>query len=81
MKKTPVRLAMVGCGAVMEVCHLPAARLARDALDPVALCDPDLERARALAKRFSIGRCVAERPIRCSGLLGRRCRGRLSPEL
>jgi len=60
MKKTPVRLAMVGCGAVTEVSHLPAARLVRDALEMVALCDPDLERARALAKRFAIDRCVAD---------------------
>jgi predicted dehydrogenase len=46
-----VTLAIVGCGAVAEYFHLPAAArvLARD---DVWLVDPDRERAQDLAKRF-----------------------------
>ncbi len=46
-----MRLGVVGCGAVAEFFHLPAiaAELGRD---EVWLVDPDLEHARALARRF-----------------------------
>jgi predicted dehydrogenase len=47
---SPLRLAVVGCGAVAERYHLPAL-LASPDLRIVAFADPNLERARALATR------------------------------
>jgi len=44
----PLRLAVVGCGAVARLYHLPAVAEADD-VELVALVDPALERARALA--------------------------------
>jgi predicted dehydrogenase len=48
---TPLRLGVVGCGAVTERYHLPALLTAPD-VHIVAFADPDVERARALASRF-----------------------------
>lgn len=52
-----VRLAIIGCGAVTELSHLPAARLVPE-VEVVALADKDLARARRLAERFGVARCV-----------------------
>ena len=49
----PVRLAIVGCGAVAERYHLPAVAVARD-VELVCLVDPVLERAERLAARYSV---------------------------
>ena len=52
-----VRLAIVGCGAVAEMGHIPAARqLANVVL--TALVDSDKDRAKHLAERFEIPRVV-----------------------
>jgi predicted dehydrogenase len=48
-----IHLGIVGCGAVAEVCHLPASQLSRDARI-VALADANLARAESLSKRFDI---------------------------
>jgi predicted dehydrogenase len=48
---TPLRLAIVGCGAVAEQYHLPAAAVC-SAVELVALADPDLRRANELGERF-----------------------------
>ncbi|MGH9286597.1 MAG: Gfo/Idh/MocA family protein, partial [Acidimicrobiales bacterium] len=50
----PVRLAVVGCGAVTEIYHLPA--LARLGVRPEVLVDADLDRARAMAATCGAGR-------------------------
>jgi predicted dehydrogenase len=47
---TPLRLGVVGCGAVTERYHLPALVASPD-VEPVAFVDPSVERARALAAR------------------------------
>src|SRR5687767_5350166 len=47
---SPVRLAVVGCGAVAELYHLPALLDSPD-VELVAFVDPDLARARRLAER------------------------------
>jgi predicted dehydrogenase len=52
-----VRIAIVGCGAVAEVCHLPAAE-ATPEVKVVALVDTNLERARTLGKQFDIKTCL-----------------------
>src|SRR4051812_33651475 len=52
---TPVRLAIVGCGAIAELGHLPGAALCPD-VEITLLVDRDEQRARALAERFGIAR-------------------------
>jgi len=51
----PLRLAMVGCGAVVEQMHLPGS-LSVPEVAVVALVDPDAPRAQALADRFGVSR-------------------------
>ncbi|MDB5674966.1 MAG: oxidoreductase [Sphingomonas bacterium] len=50
---TPVRVAMVGCGAIAELGHLPGAAVAPD-VEVTVLIDRDEARARALAETFGI---------------------------
>ena len=54
-----LRLAVLGAGAVAELCHLPAAADCPQ-VDIVALVDTNLERARRLADQFSIGTTTAD---------------------
>lgn len=50
---TPLRLGIVGAGAVTQVAHLPVLRKMKE-IEVVALCDGDLPKARALATRFGV---------------------------
>lgn len=58
-RRAPVRLGIVGCGAVTQICHLPAAHRST-AVKIVALVDTQLDRARSLGRRFGVERCVAD---------------------
>ncbi|HEV2290248.1 MAG TPA: Gfo/Idh/MocA family oxidoreductase [Gemmatimonadales bacterium] len=49
----PLRLGIIGAGAVTQVAHLPVLRRMKE-VDVVALCDGDLPKARALASRFDV---------------------------
>ena len=49
----PVRVAIVGCGAIAQLGHLPGA-LATDAVTVTTLIDRDEDRARAMAQRFGV---------------------------
>src|SRR5690242_8777997 len=49
-REKPLRVAVVGCGAVAERYHLPALVASPD-VEVTALVDPSVERARALARR------------------------------
>src|SRR5205085_1470654 len=49
----PVRLAVVGTGAIAQVAHIPVLSRMRGT-QLVALCDNDAAKARALADRFEI---------------------------
>ena len=49
----PVRVALVGAGAISQIAHLPLLSKARGA-SLVALCDNDGPKARALAERFGV---------------------------
>lgn len=49
----PVRVAVVGAGAIAQLAHLPVLSKARGAV-LVALCDNDGPKARALAERFGV---------------------------
>ncbi|HET9768698.1 MAG TPA: Gfo/Idh/MocA family oxidoreductase [Thermoanaerobaculia bacterium] len=55
----PLRIAVVGCGAVAQLHHLPALAASRHA-SAAALIDRDLERAQALARRFGVLRVAAD---------------------
>lgn len=54
-----VRLAVLGAGAVAELCHLPAAADCPQ-VEITALVDTNLDRARRLADQFSIGVTTAD---------------------
>jgi predicted dehydrogenase len=51
--KKPVRLAIVGCGAVTEIGHLPALQQIPE-IDLVGLIDTNIANATKLAKRFGV---------------------------
>jgi predicted dehydrogenase len=55
----PVRLALLGCGAVAELCHLPGAART-DEVRIVALVDRNLDRAKALGTRAGISRWTTD---------------------
>lgn len=52
-----VCLAVVGCGAVTELCHLPAAKLVQE-VEVVSLEDKNLARAESLGDRFGVCHCT-----------------------
>jgi predicted dehydrogenase len=51
--QNPVRLGIIGAGAIVQVAHLPVLRRLKT-VDLVALCDTDLPKARALAERSQV---------------------------
>jgi predicted dehydrogenase len=57
MTRQVARLGIIGCGAVTQLCHLPAATVTNE-VKIVALADKDIARARLLGKRFGIDDCV-----------------------
>jgi predicted dehydrogenase len=50
---SPVRLALVGCGRIAQVAHLPALEKA-DGVQLVAVTDPSEDVARAVARRYDL---------------------------
>ncbi|MFO7675834.1 MAG: Gfo/Idh/MocA family oxidoreductase [bacterium] len=53
--KTPVRVAVVGCGAQSQLAHIPALRQNRN-VEIVALCDPDIRKINHLRRLHGIDR-------------------------
>lgn len=53
--KTPVRVAIVGCGAQAQLAHIPALRQNRN-VELVALCDPDIRKINHLRRLHGIPR-------------------------
>jgi predicted dehydrogenase len=49
----PVRIGLIGAGAVVQVAHLPVLKKLKN-VELAAICDVDVPKARALAERFSI---------------------------
>ncbi|MDP9206986.1 MAG: Gfo/Idh/MocA family oxidoreductase, partial [Actinomycetota bacterium] len=49
----PVRLAVVGCGRIAQVAHLPAVEKA-EGVELVAVCDPSAAVARSVAGRYGL---------------------------
>lgn len=52
-KKRPLRLAIIGCGAIAQMAHIPAAARV-DEVRLVGMVDTDLARAQALASQYGI---------------------------
>ena len=59
MFEPPVRLAIIGCGAVVEHGHLPGAA-GVDGLVVSALVDRNVERARRLAERYGVPQAASD---------------------
>jgi len=55
-----IRIAVIGCGAIADAFHLPALRRGSMGEASLTLVDPDLERARALARKHGIGDVAAD---------------------
>jgi predicted dehydrogenase len=55
-----LRVAVIGCGAIAEVYHLPALAAHDGLMERAVLVDPDLTRARAMAERFHATRVVGD---------------------
>lgn len=49
----PIRIGVIGAGAIVQVAHLPALKRLKGA-QVTAICDTDLPKARALADRYGI---------------------------
>lgn len=49
----PIRLGIIGAGAIVQVAHLPVLKRLKG-IEVVAICDTDLPKARALAERYQI---------------------------
>lgn len=49
----PLKLGIIGAGAITQVAHLPVLRKLKG-VEVVAICDTDLAKARALADRFQV---------------------------
>lgn len=56
-RNDPVRVGLLGCGAVAQVAHLPAYRRLRN-VDLVALCDAEAPKLRALRDRTDVRHAV-----------------------
>jgi predicted dehydrogenase len=55
----PVRLGIIGAGAITQVAHLPVLRKLKG-VQVVGICDADLPKARALAERFQVRDAFAD---------------------
>jgi predicted dehydrogenase len=51
---SPLRLAIIGCGAITEAYHLPALARHASLLQRLVLVDPDVTRARTLAGKYAV---------------------------
>jgi predicted dehydrogenase len=56
---SPLRVAVIGCGAIAEMYHLPALARQTNRVKRIVLVDPDVTRARALAVNFPDTRVAA----------------------
>ena len=49
----PIRLGIIGAGAIVQVAHLPVLKRLKG-IEVAAICDTDLPKARALAERYQV---------------------------
>jgi predicted dehydrogenase len=55
----PIRVGIIGAGAITQVAHLPVLRKLKG-VEVVGICDADLPKARALAERFQVRDAYAD---------------------
>jgi predicted dehydrogenase len=58
----PVRLALIGCGRIAQVAHLPAVENAEGA-ELVAVCDPSVAVAGSVARRYDVAAHTDQRSV------------------
>lgn len=58
----PVRLALIGCGRIAQVAHLPAVEKA-DGVELVAVCDPSDAVAGPVARRYDVAAYTDQRSV------------------
>jgi predicted dehydrogenase len=58
----PVRLALIGCGRIAQVAHLPAVEKAEGA-ELVAVCDPSAAVAGSVARRYDVAAHTDQRSV------------------
>lgn len=56
---SPVRVALIGCGRISQVAHLPALEKA-DGAELVAVCDPSAAVARAVGRRYDVANAATD---------------------
>lgn len=59
LNKSPLRVAIVGCGLIAQSRHIPCLLQMRN-VDIVAVCDGNEELAKTVAQRFHVGRYYAD---------------------
>ena len=57
----PVRIALIGCGRIAQVAHLPALEKA-NGIQLVAVSDPSEDVRRAVARRYDVPQAYADHP-------------------
>src|SRR5215207_6969408 len=57
----PVRIALIGCGRIAQVAHLPALEKA-NGIQLVAVSDPSEDGRRAVARRYDVSRAYSDHP-------------------
>lgn len=55
-----IRIAVIGCGAIAQMMHIPYLQRLRDRFELVGLCDISAELARAVASRFGVSRWTTD---------------------
>jgi predicted dehydrogenase len=56
----PVRIGVVGCGAIAQIQHLPNLKALRDCFEVTAVCDVSPALARHVAHRFDVPRAMTD---------------------
>lgn len=60
--REPIRLGIIGAGAVSQIAHLPIL-VEREDVEVVALADADIHKAETLSRRFSVPRVMSARQL------------------
>jgi UDP-N-acetylglucosamine 3-dehydrogenase len=55
-----LRVAVIGCGKVVQARHLPEYVARKDAVELIAVCDPNRQRARQVAERFGVPKALGD---------------------
>ena len=59
-KANPARIALVGCGAIAEIYHLPALAKFPSVMERLVLVDPNEARLKQMAEKFGVRETATE---------------------